>query len=99
MQLGVVATVGFADSAYVSDWAAMLFGLRSYWYAGSFAWTGNTPVVWSRGRSFVVIVRVPLAIAIVKLESHLTLPETATFLLTSYSVSLLTNHGPLACAP
>jgi hypothetical protein len=35
----------------------MLFGLRSYWYAGSLGDTGNTPVVWSSGRSLVAMTR------------------------------------------
>src|SRR5262249_47782972 len=77
----------------------MLLGLRSYWYAGSLGCTGKTPVAWSRGRSLVTMVRVPLVVDMVKLESHLTLPWTATFLLMSYSVLLFTNHGPRACAP
>ena len=62
---------------------------------GVVGWTGKTPVVWSRGRSFVVdhaLVAARPSSSTCRPTSPL--PATATFLLMSYSVLLLTNHGP-----
>jgi hypothetical protein len=53
------AAVGFSGIDQVIDCASTEFGLRSYAKAGSVLAMGKVPVVWSMGRSLVLMMRLP----------------------------------------
>ena len=78
----------------------MWFGLRSYAAAGSLLATGNVPVVWLVGRSFVLIVRFPPALLIdAEALGHATDPWTLILVAEFHVLAVVLIHGPTAWAP